>query len=461
MPTPGVLTALRQVGRPAGRVPTGPLCPAAVAYFGGSARARGRIADAVRRATTAGPCCPPTMPQRNVLQTAGTAFVVCCADDLWAILPVGYTPGERGAAEKWLRALGATSAPVCTTIAPAGEQRPTEPEPLAQLRNEFGPRPVRQRVWQHGGFMRRPVPRPLPERCGGSCGQGPAVVFSCQTGPSEAYLTECRRPSTPQAFAETAWCAAYAQSHGAIGTQQCINAAIGIKPGFGPVAHPPAPGAICKDGRDMASCVTQSSGGPPGTEAFAAAGSIKYVNHVISFPGGTLQDHAAEAKAFLDAACGPDAPFTLWFTWAGQRVDARKIAGRASLNCGAAVTIREGANFTVAEAAAWFYANCAPAQAGTWSDYSKDQRRQLYVDALAAAKPPAGSRTRRVVAPAGVTPAPLYVASGPTTTGPTAPRPVTATTSCGVGARFRQIFWDHLPTGAELAAWGQVNCRQD
>src|SRR5258708_7121037 len=110
------LDQMRAVGRADSRVATGPLCPTAVAYFGGSARARGRIADAVRRATTAGPCCPPTMPQRNVLQTAGTAFVVCCADDLWAILPLGYTAGERSAADRWLVALGATHASVCTTI---------------------------------------------------------------------------------------------------------------------------------------------------------------------------------------------------------------------------------------------------------------------------------------------------------------------------------------------------------
>jgi hypothetical protein len=451
---------VRQIGRAGSRTHTGARCPAAVAYFGVPPSDAGHIAQVVTRAVAPGPCCPPSLPQRFILQQAGVAFEVCCRGDAWAILGLSGGPAARQQAEAWLHKLVPDGETLCTTIQPVAQKDTPDVPELAALARQLGPRPMRQRAFTVGGFLRRPVARAVADRCGGSCGAGPRVVFACAPKGQLTYHPCGPAPAAPQQFAETSWCVGYAATHGPIAAQQCANAAIGIHPPGGPVARPTPATPICKDGRDMVSCSVRTGGGAPGSEAAAAGGPITYVNHVLQFPGGSIQDHAVQVRDFLAHQCGPDAPFTLYFTWAGQRVDVVRRGGGYLLNCGALSKVRYDRNWTPEESVEFFYANCGPKEAGTWSDYTKAERKVLYQTAVAQQPRARAGLVQRPSLPTTSTPPSGYTLPGMSPSAPPSSTGPVASTSCVWQGVNRQILWNHVPSGAEVHAWLVANCGQ-
>ncbi len=453
---PTVVDTLRQIGRPVNREFVAAACPRAVAYFGWSPAPPAGVTAAVATCPPAARCCPPTLPQRLALAHAGSAFQVCCADAAWAILPVTATATALQDAHAWLGRLYPNAAVLCTTITPGAETTPLETPLLARLHADLGPRPLLPRFPPRGTFTRRPPRFGTRGHCGGSCGAGAHVELSCDPTAILAFQRACSKPGTPSSFAETAWCVGYAQSHGVLGVRNCTNAAMGLGMASSVIAKPAPNYPICKDGKDMISCVTVKSGGAPGTEAYAADGKKIYENHVLAFPGGTLQDHAAAAAAFVAQHCGPNAPLTAYFTWAGQRVDIRPYRGGYLFNCGNFVVTRFDRNWTVDEFTALFYEHCAPKAVGVYVPYTAAVRGALYTQAATVSPPPPPSRRLRLTGDIMAPPTPGYQGGGgsPTAQGG---KPTGAPWG-GIQCGTKSIIFQTDPGPAAQAAWIAANC---
>jgi len=246
----GTIDSLRHIGRPVGRDALATACPQALAYFGWHPAPPGAIVQACSSAPPAARCCPPSLPQRMHLAGAGLSFMVCCAGAAWAILPTTATNSDLEQAREWLHRVFPRQVSQCTIIQPAGAQAPQERPTWQMLHAELGPRPMIDR--SHGGpsFARRPPNFQTHEKCGGSCGDSPVALTSCDPFVRAAFFAECIRPNTAAQFAETAWCADYAKTHGALGVRNCTNAAMGLGTPSGTIAKLAPPGALCREGKD-------------------------------------------------------------------------------------------------------------------------------------------------------------------------------------------------------------------
>jgi hypothetical protein len=189
---------------------------------------------------------------------------------------------------------------------------------------------------------------------------------------------------------------------------------------------------------------------------------ITYENHYICFPGGMLPEHQATVNSFVAEHCGQAPSLNFFFTDAGQQVRVGRTGDRWPISCGNAIEWRTDHPWTLQEVDDWWHAHCAPQAVGTFSDYTPAQRKQLFLESLPPAAPKPGPRT--------------FYAPPPQALGPGAAPPPTpklnlggssqpfpgwvASTSCGSAI----IYWDHVPTPAEVSAWacqhcGQTNCR--
>lgn len=244
--------AIRAIGRPVDRQAVGPLCPTRVAYFGWGGSVPGTVTQAVRNAQAPGPCCPPSLPQRNALQAGHYALHICCAGTSWAVLP-STDPKLVGEANRWLASVEPHAASTCTSTVVAGVQLPDDVNRLARMNQGQGPQNIQRAGVGRGGFTRAPV------RWGGREGLCPSM---CLIGGVDVVKWNkcgvpdppkaCLAPSAPSNFAETSWCADYAATHGALGVRGCTNAAMGLGELSGKVTPPPKSYPICNIGKDCA-----------------------------------------------------------------------------------------------------------------------------------------------------------------------------------------------------------------
>lgn len=246
------VAAIRNIGRPVDRQPVAPRCPERVAYFGWPHGAPGSVLRAVQNALAPGPCCPPTMVQRNALQAARVPVSICCAGTSWAVLPSATDPAMPQAVA-WLAQVEPGKRSECTTVHVAGVQLPTDTDRLARLNRGQGPQPIRRAGVQRGGYSRAPV------HFGGPSGYCPSM---CVIGGVDVVKwNKCGVPDPPKAclpvaaprqFAETNWCVDYAATHGPLAVAACANAAMGLGAPSAAVQPPPKTYPICKTGKDCA-----------------------------------------------------------------------------------------------------------------------------------------------------------------------------------------------------------------
>jgi hypothetical protein len=244
--------AIRNIGRPVDRQALAPVCPERVAYFGWPGGAPGSVQEAVRRAQVPGPCCPPTMVQRNALQAAHVPVAICCAGTSWAVLPSSTSPA-MGDAVAWLAAVEPGKRSDCTTVHVAGIQLPDDVNRLAQLNRDRGPSPIVRAGYARGTFRRAPVSFGGPNGyCPSMCIIGGVNVVKWNKCGVPDPPKACLPQKTPTQFAETSWCADYAASHGPLGVRGCANAAMGLGKPSPIVGKPPDTYPICKTGKDCA-----------------------------------------------------------------------------------------------------------------------------------------------------------------------------------------------------------------
>lgn len=186
---------------------------------------------------------------------------------------------------------------------------------------------------------------------------------------------------------------------------------------------------------------------------------ITYENHYLCLPGGYLMEHQAQVKAFVEEHCGQAKGYDLFFTNEGQRVRVGTSGDRWPISCGSLIEWRTDHPWTLQEVDDWWHAHCAPQAVGTFADFTPAQRKQLFQQSLATAprKPPANT----FVAPPpqalggfAAPPPPPKLNLGGSSTPPAGGW--IATTSCG----NQIIFWDHVPSSAEVSAWARQHCGQ-
>lgn len=243
---------LRNIGRPVDRQARATVCPTRVAYFGWTAGVPGTVLAAVRNAQAPGRCCPPTLPQRLALQAAGVNVHICCAGSSWAVLP-SDDPALQVQAAHWLRQAERGAFVGCADVAPAGAPLPADTNRLARLNQGQGPQNIQRAGVDRGSFTRLPVRwGGRDELCPSMCVIGGVDVVKWNKCGVPDPPKICLAPSAPSNFAETAWCADYAATHGALGVRDCANAAMGLGKISGAVQRPPDTYPICKTGKDCA-----------------------------------------------------------------------------------------------------------------------------------------------------------------------------------------------------------------
>jgi hypothetical protein len=190
--------------------------------------------------------------------------------------------------------------------------------------------------------------------------------------------------------------------------------------------------------------------------AFSVKADIRYENHYLCLPGGSLLLHQAEVRSFLAEHCGQAQSINYFFGDAGQQVRVGTGGDRWPISCGSAIEWRTDHPWTMQEIGEWWVAHCAPAAVGTFADYSPAQRKALYTSTAPKYVPKAPAPRLTVSGLPALAPAPTYVSPTQGAAGLPPPPSWIASTSCD----NQVIFWDHVPSGAEIAAWARVHCGQ-
>lgn len=184
-----------------------------------------------------------------------------------------------------------------------------------------------------------------------------------------------------------------------------------------------------------------------------------YENHYLCLPGGMLPEHAAQVQSFVAEHCGQAKSIDYFFTDAGQRVRVGQTGDRWPISCGSLIEWRTDHPWTLQEVDDWWHAHCAPQAVGTFSDFTPAERKRLFQQSLATAprRPPVGTFVApppQNLGPFAAPPPPPKLNLGGSSTPPAGGW--IATTSCGSAI----IYWDHVPSSAEVSAWARIHCGQ-